>query len=90
MYDETNVPGPEYKVRPVVRYLVTVFFHPYQTKDGTCGAAGSSQVVGEFDAEGRAIDVAEALQKLSDQQIAAMRAGNEQPEMVPDDADDMA
>lgn len=61
MYDETNVPGPEYRVRPVVRYVVTRYCHPYQSRDGKVGMSGGSSVVGEFDKEQNAYDVAEAL-----------------------------
>jgi hypothetical protein len=77
MYDETNVPGPEYKVRPVVRYLVTVYFHPYLAKDQSgfpLPIEGSSKVVGEFEREDRALEVQEALQKRSDQHQEASAA----------------
>lgn len=63
MYDETNVPGPEYRVRTVVRYLVTRYCHPYQSKDGGCGSTGASTLVGEFQNEQQAFDVAQALAK---------------------------
>jgi len=63
MYDETNVPGPEYRVRPVVRYVVTRYCHPYRAKDGSHGMDGSSQVIGEFAQEIHAHDVAVALAK---------------------------
>lgn len=61
MYDETNVPGPEYRVRTVVRYVVTRYCHPYQSRDGACGSTGSSQIVGEFQNEQQAFEVAQAL-----------------------------
>lgn len=60
-YDETNVPGPEYRVRPVTRFVVTRYCHPYQAADGSHGHTGSSEVVGEFDTEQRACDIARAL-----------------------------
>lgn len=61
MYDETNVPGPEYRVRPVVRYAVTRYCHPYQAKDGTHGSPGLSEVLGEFVNGNVAYDVAVAM-----------------------------
>lgn len=61
MFNETNVPGPEYRVRPVVRYVVTRYCHPFQSLDGTCGMAGGSTVVGEFHGEQQAFEVATAL-----------------------------
>lgn len=61
MYNETNVPGPEYRVRPVVRYVVTRYFHPYQSQDGKIGQNGSSEVIGEFDNEQLADQVCEAM-----------------------------
>ena len=61
MYDETNVPGPEYRVRTVVRYVVTRYCHPFTSRDGTCGQSGSSTVVGEFHGEQQAFEVAQAL-----------------------------
>lgn len=63
MYDETNVPGPEYRVRMVPRYIVTRYCHPYQSQDGQCGSNGGSTVVGEFAGEQLAFDVANALSK---------------------------
>jgi hypothetical protein len=64
MYDETNVPGPEFRVRTVVRYVVTRYCHPYQSRDGTHGMQGSSTVVGEFQSELQACEVANALAYL--------------------------
>ena len=61
MFNETNVPGPEYRVRTVVRYVVTRYCHPYQSIDGTHSMAGGSTVVGEFHGEQQAFEVAEAL-----------------------------
>lgn len=68
MYDETTVPAPEYRVRPVVRYIVTRYCHPYVSVDGKCGSTGSSSVLGEFAKETDAEQVALALcaaEKLS-------------------------
>jgi hypothetical protein len=77
MYDETNVPGPEYKVRPVVRYLVTVYFHPYTAKDQhgfPLPIEGSSKVIGEFDRDDNAELVRAGLQKLEDAAHARRQA----------------
>lgn len=63
MYDETNVPGPEYRVRPVVRYVVTRYCHPYTQSDGACALSGGSEVIGEFQNEERANEVAAGLAK---------------------------
>jgi hypothetical protein len=63
MYDETNVPGPEYKVRPVVRYAVTAYYHPYQSRDGGHACAGSSRVLCECDSERSAELLAHAMTK---------------------------
>jgi hypothetical protein len=63
MFNETNVPGPEYRVRPVVRYVVTRYCHPYEHSDGPTGNGGGSTVVGEFPNEQQAFDVANALAK---------------------------
>lgn len=93
MYDENNVPGPEYKVRPVVRYLVTVFFHGYMTKDQhgyPLEIQGSSRVIGEFEREDHADDVKQALQKRSDDFKSARLSAGEEPEMVPGEPEDMA
>jgi hypothetical protein len=64
MYDETNVPGPEFRVRTVARYVVTRYCHPYQSRDETHGSSGSSTVVGEFQNEQQAFEVANALAYL--------------------------
>lgn len=91
MYDETNVPGPEYRVRQVVRYLVTVYFHPYLTKDQKgfpLPIEGSSKVIGEFDRDDNAELVREGLQKQADTQHARMRSEPE-PELVPAEPEDM-
>ena len=65
MFNETNVPGPEYRVRPVVRYVVTRYCHPYETESaqGRIEVPGGSEVIGEFQNEGRASEVAEAMTK---------------------------
>lgn len=51
----------EYRVRPVVRYIVTKFTAE-ETAPG-CGAVGSS-VIGEFENQNRAVLVSEALSRL--------------------------
>lgn len=63
MYDETTVPGPEYRVRTVVRYVVTRYCHPYTSADGQSGCSGQSTVVGEFHDQQQAFEVAQALAK---------------------------
>jgi hypothetical protein len=62
MYDETNVPGPEFQVRPVVRYTVTAYYHPYQSKDGSHGMTGSHKVMAECDNERHADEIAKSLE----------------------------
>lgn len=65
MYNESNVPGPEYRVRTVVRYVVTRYTHPYIAEN--CGQPlqieGGSRAIAEFPREQDAIDVATALAK---------------------------
>lgn len=76
MYDQTNVPGPEYKTRPVVRYLVTVYYHGYMAKDQhnyPMEIQGSSRVVGEFEREDMAMAVQEALQKRENEEFSVAR-----------------
>lgn len=63
---ENPMKGPEYSVRPVVRYVVAVYSHPEILPDGRPGAAGGSKVVGEFHNENMATDVRDALQKAVD------------------------
>ena len=77
MYDETNVPGPECRIRPVVRYLVTTYCHGYQTRDGSQGMTGSSRVVCECENEREAEDVQRALQHFHESTSRAMK--NVQP-----------
>lgn len=61
MYDETNVPGPEYRVRPVMRYVVTRYCHPYASKDGRDSWTGSSEVIAEVPKQERACEIARAM-----------------------------
>lgn len=61
LYDETNVPPPEYRVRTVARYTVTRYCHPYESRDGRCASSGQSSVIGEFLSEQQAWEVASAL-----------------------------
>jgi hypothetical protein len=63
MYDESNVPGPEYRVRTVVRYTVTRYCHPYKSRNGVFGSSGSSVLIGEFQNEQQAYEVANSLAK---------------------------
>lgn len=64
-YNQFNVPGPEYQVRPVVRYVVTRYCHPYahETDSGAHMVQGGSEVIAEFPSEPRAWEVAEALRR---------------------------
>jgi hypothetical protein len=75
MHNEHNVPGPEYRVRPVVRYIVTRYCYPYEHigsgENPPIPVAGGSKVVGEFQVEYDAEQVAEALRK---QEVSAVRA----------------
>lgn len=62
MYDKSNVPGPEYKVRTVTRHVVTRYFHPYKTDNvpgGVC--SGYSEVVAEVPSEYQALEIARAM-----------------------------
>ena len=63
MFNETNVPGPEFRVRPVVRYVVTRYCHPYTSADGMSGNSGGSEVIAELANEQRAFEVATAMAK---------------------------
>src|SRR5688500_537577 len=49
----------EYKMRPVVRYLITRW-EPFWSPDGSVGGANGSRKFGEFESE----DVAEELTRL--------------------------
>lgn len=69
MYDETNVPGHEFRVRPVVRYVVTRYCHPYTQRlpDGEqIHMAGGSEVIAELPNEQRAFEVAQAMAKAEE------------------------
>lgn len=68
MYNQHNVPPPEYRVRTVARYIVTRYCHPYcEIPDdyvegqAVSGCAGSSEIIGEFENEQRAFEVAKAM-----------------------------
>lgn len=63
MYTEANVPPPEYRVRTVVRHIVTRYCHPYTHSEGYPGHCGGSTVVCEVADENRAYDIAQALAK---------------------------
>ena len=73
MYNETNVPSPEVRIRPVVRYLVTTYYHGFQSADGSHGMTGSSEVVCECESERQAEDVTRALQQLHNSTAQAMK-----------------
>lgn len=75
MYDETNVPGPEYRVRPVVRYVLTRYCHPYRSLDGKHGSSGHSEVIAEFPTEERANEVAKAMDKSESEFLRSQAGG---------------
>lgn len=78
MYDETNVPGPEYRVRTVVRFVVTRYCHPYvQTlPDGDeISVPGGSEVIAELPSERLAFQVAEAMAKAEAHTKATVSSG---------------
>lgn len=64
MYTQDNVPPPEYRVRTVVRYVVTRYCHPYEHTDGMIGHCGGSVSVCEVPTENGAHDIARALAHL--------------------------
>lgn len=61
LYDENTVPGPEYRVRTVIRYVVTRYCFPYAASDGSHEMNGGSSALGTFDDENIAWQVAEAM-----------------------------
>lgn len=61
MYDETNVPGPEYRVRAVTRFVVTRYNHPYRASDGSHAHEGCSEIIAEVPNDQRAVDIARAM-----------------------------
>lgn len=63
MFNETNVPPPEFRVRTVVRHVVTRYCHPYTHSQGHLGHCGGSTVVCEVSSEQGAYDIAEAMAK---------------------------
>lgn len=86
MYDETNVPPPDYRVRPVVRFLLTRFCHPFTNRDGSVGMSGSSSVLGTFDNEDQANEVAAMLEQR-ERLIQASQVSEDG--MVPAEPEDM-
>jgi hypothetical protein len=72
MYDESNVPAPEYRVRTVVRYIVTRYCHPYTDRNmgQPLSIEGSSRVIAEFHREQDAIDVASSLAAVERGQVS--------------------
>lgn len=69
MYNQHNVPPPEYRVRTVARYVVTRYCHPYceipddyvEGQGVRLGSGGGSEIIGEFENEQRAFEVATAM-----------------------------
>lgn len=74
MYDETNVPGPDYRVQPVVRYAVTAYYHPYQSRDGRSGSSGSHKVLAECDNEQNADEIVRSMKVAFEAMQAAQQA----------------
>lgn len=64
-HNESNVPPPEYRIRTVVRHVVTRYCHPYTVKnsngDGIFNVNGGSSVICEVPSEQGAYDIATAL-----------------------------
>lgn len=75
MYNESNVPLPEYRVRPVVRYVITRYCHGYVDRASGLGLSGSSEVVAEVSNENRAEEIARQLADGEAAQIARMKPG---------------
>lgn len=67
MYTQDNVPPPEYRVRTVVRHIVTRYCHPYKHETGPnesdIPVSGGSTVICEVASEQGAYDIAQALAK---------------------------
>jgi hypothetical protein len=72
MYDQNNVPPPEYRIRPVVRYVVTRYCHGYthvagspcDVNEGQIPISGGSSVICEVPSEQGAYDIARAVAHL--------------------------
>lgn len=68
-YNESNVPPAEYRVRTVVRHVVTRYCHPYthrapspcDVNQADIPVSGGSKVVCEVPDEQQAWDIANAL-----------------------------
>lgn len=80
-YNQHNVPGPEYRVRPVVRWVLTRYCHPYvhEEENGAFGVSGGSAVVAEFENETQAEEIARILQAEEKRQHEAMLAAPGSP-----------
>lgn len=67
MYDQHNVPPPEYRVRTVVRHIVTRYCHPYThfgpSPEESFDSGGGSSIICEVSSEQGAYDIAKALAK---------------------------
>lgn len=87
MYDETNVPGPEFRVRPVVRYVVTRFCHPYVDNNAGRNEAlyipGGSEVLAEVPSEQRAFEIAEAMKVAEEKWLGRAEQAAEKPAVSP-------
>lgn len=76
----------EYKVRPVIRYVVT----RYASEPATSGFSGNSRVIGEFDRKDTAYHVGYAL-ATADRERLGLAPGSMEvifPDVGPLDADE--
>ena len=76
--------GPDISVKPVVRYQVKRYFHPYTSPCGRYVDSGSCEIVGTFDNERFAEEVARALSYLherTNQDDMAGAGGPDDPEV---------
>lgn len=67
VHNQHDVPPPEYRVRTVVRHVVTRYCHPYTMCDahgnGAYNVKGSSSVICEVANDVTAYEIAKALAK---------------------------
>jgi hypothetical protein len=63
MFNESNVPKPEYRVRTVTRHVVTRYCYEYTDSVTGDHRPGSSSVVCEVASEIGGYDIAQALAK---------------------------
>ncbi len=71
MFNQDNVPPPEYRVRPVLRYVVTRYCHPYNhrvesdtsVQGDVIPVPGNCKALCEVPSEQGAFEIAEAMAK---------------------------